>query len=306
MTMRDWLGGGGDTAADVIVLGAPISKASISPSQAWSTPPAFREALARFPTWDASDGTDIASISARDAGDVEGDRLDGDASAAHRRIEEAVAGLVGEGSGALVVVIGGDNSLTRPAFLGASRGRVQPGWGLVTLDAHHDCRLATSGSANGTPVRELIEGGLPGNRVAQVGIHPFGNAADHASWALAQGIHVHAVEEVRRDGVEAVAARALDEVRSAGATVIYVDLDIDVVDRAFAPACPASLPGGLFPADLLAVARLVGGQPDVAVVDMCEVDAQADVAGITVRLMAATFTALCAGVATRAHLAGAS
>jgi formiminoglutamase len=297
--MREWLAAGGGADADVVVLGAPISKASISPSQAWATPSAFREALARFPTWDAGAGAEISSVSVRDAGDVEGDRHDSDASAAHHRIEEAVAGVGRAGS--LVVVIGGDNSLTRPAFLGMSAGSPPTAWGLLTLDAHHDCRPVTNGSANGTPVRELIEGGLPGDRVAQVGIHPFGNAADHARWATAQGVHVHDVDEVRRDGIDTVVLRALGELRDSGAQALYVDLDIDVVDRAFAPACPASLPGGLFPTDLLAAARLVGRQDDVAIADLCEVDAQADVAGITVRLMAATFTALCAGVALRAQ-----
>jgi formiminoglutamase len=296
--MREWLAAGTDADAGITVLGAPIAKASISPSQAWSTPPAFREALARFPTWDAAVSADIATLSVRDVGDVHGDREDPDASAAHQRIEDRVAGLAGGGS--LLVVIGGDNSLTRPAFLGMSSSRSGDAWGLLTLDAHHDCRPATSGSANGTPVRELIEGGLSGERVAQVGIHPLGNAADHAGWAREQGIHVHAVDEVRRDGIEPVLRRALGELRASGARAIYVDLDIDVVDRAFAPACPASLPGGLFPSDLLLAARLIGRQGDVAAVDLCEVDAHADVAGITVRLMAATFTALCSGKALRA------
>jgi formiminoglutamase len=306
MNMREWLAAGEDDDASVVVLGAPISKASISPSQAWATPAAFREALARFPTWDASSRTDIAELSVRDAGDVDGDRHEPDASAAHRRIEQAVAALTGAAAGSVVVVIGGDNSLTRPAFLGASRGQPQATWGLLSLDAHHDCRPVTSGSANGTPVRELIEGGLPGKRVAQVGIHPLGNAFEHAHWALAQGIHVHDVDEVRRDGIAVVVERALDELRVSGAQALYVDLDVDVVDRAFAPACPASLPGGLFPADLIEAARLLGRQPDVAIVDLCEVDARADVAGITVRLMAATFTALCGGVAVRTHAANPS
>ena len=233
----------------------------------------------------------------RDAGDVEGDRHDRDAAMAHRRLEEAVAARRRARSS--VVVIGGDNSLTRPAFLGMNRLRPQRAWGLLTLDAHHDCRPVTNGSANGTPVRELIEGGLPGDRVAQVGIHPFGNAADHARWAKEQGIHIHDVEEVRRQGIETVVLRALGELRASGAQAIYADIDLDVVDRAFAPGCPASLPGGLFPADVLSAARLLGRQDDVAAIDLCEVDALADVAGITVRLMAATFTALCAGVALR-------
>jgi formiminoglutamase len=297
MNMRDWLARGCEGTPDVTVVGAPISRASISPSQAWSTPPAFREALARFPTWHADASADIEDLSVRDAGDVRGDRDDPDASAAHRRIDEAVAAAAA--AGRTVAVIGGDNSLTRPAFLGMSRARPEVRWGLLTLDAHHDCRPAVGGSANGTPVRELIESGLPGDRVAQVGIHPLGNARDHAVWAMSQGIHVHSVAEVRARGIAAVLTAALTQLRERGADAIYVDLDIDVVDRGFAPACPASLPGGLHPHDLLSAALLLGRQPDVAAVDLCEVDALADVAGITVRLLAATFTALCAGLVGR-------
>lgn len=295
--MREWLARGCDGAPDITVLGAPISKASISPSQAWSTPTAFREALARLPTWHAGASADVEELAVRDAGDVEGDQQDPDASAAHGRIEDAVAAAAAAGTP--VVVIGGDNSLTRPAFLGMSRARPDRRWGLFTLDAHHDCRPVVDRSANGTPVRELIESGLAGERVAQVGIHPLGNAREHAAWALSQGIHVHDVAEVRARGIDAVVAAALAELRETGVDAIYVDLDIDVVDRAFAPACPASLPGGLAPADLLDAALRVGGEPDVAAVDLCEVDALADVAGITVRLLAASFTSVCAGLVAR-------
>jgi formiminoglutamase len=299
--MREWLARGCDGTPDITVLGAPISKASISASQAWSTPAAFREALARFPTWHAGASADLEQLAVRDAGDVEGDQHDPDASAAHARIEDAVAAVAAAGTP--VVVIGGDNSLTRPAFLGMARARPDRQWGLLTLDAHHDCRPVVDRSANGTPVRELIESGLAGERVAQVGIHPLGNAREYAAWALSQGIHAHSVAEVRARGIEAVVAAALAELRECGADSIYVDLDIDVVDRAFTPACPASLPGGLAPGDLLDAALLVGGEPDVAAVDLCEVDALADVAGITMRLMSASFTSVCAGLVARRRVA---
>ena len=295
--MNEWLSSAHEPPHSVVVVGAPISRASISPSQAWSTPPAFREALRRFPTWDARDRADIAVLTVHDRGDVRGDRDDPDARAAHDRIEAVMRESTT--AAGVVVVIGGDNSLTRPAFLGARAALPTASWGLLTLDAHHDCRPVSCGSANGTPVRELIEGGLSGSRVAQVGIHPLGNAREHAEWALAQGIHVHPVDEVRRLGMAEVIGAALDELGDNGADRIYVDLDVDVVDRAFAPACPASLPGGLLPGDLLDAARAVGRHHAVSVVDLCEVDANADVAGTTVRLLAAAFTALCAGLAGR-------
>jgi len=172
-------------------------------------------------------------------------------------------------------------------------------WGLLTLDAHHDCRPPVEGSRNGTPVRELIEAGLPGDRVAQIGIHPFGNAREHADWARAQGIHIVPLSTVGRDGIDAVIAAAIAHVVSAGAEHVHVDFDIDVIDRAFAPACPASLPGGMRPDDLLRAAHLLGANPRVVAADLCEVDANADVNAMTVRLMAAVFLEFCSGLATR-------
>jgi formiminoglutamase len=303
MNAREWL----DVDAGsphIVLLGAPISKASISPVQSWTTPPAFREALARFPTWDAEHGIDIAQLDARNLGDVIGDRDDVDAHAAHDRIR--VASEEAALTGAVVVIVGGDNSLTRPAMEGVMAAKPDAAWGLLTLDAHHDCRPATAGSRNGTPVRELIEAGLPGDRVAQIGIHPLGNAREHADWAHAQGVHVFPLETVREDGIADVVGSAVSVLRGRGVERLYVDFDIDVVDRAFAPACPASLPGGMAPDDLLHAAFLLGAAREVCAADLCEVDANADLNGMTVRLAAATFVSFCSGVASRTRSSGTS
>jgi formiminoglutamase len=301
MNAREWLEGDAEDP-DLVVLGAPISKASISPVESWSTPSAFREALARFPTWDAARGIDVAALRARDLGDIPGDRHEVDARAAHDRLR--VASTVASLAGSVLVIIGGDNSLTRPAMSGVMAARHTAAWGLLTVDAHHDCRLATGGSSNGTPVRELIEAGLSGDRVAQIGIHPLGNAREDADWASSQGVHVFPLETVREDGIAEVVGSAMSTLRDRGVERVYVDFDIDVVDRAFAPACPASLPGGMAPDDLLHAAFLLGAAREVCAADLCEVDANADVNGMTVRLAAATFVTFCSGVASRTRSAG--
>jgi formiminoglutamase len=301
MNAREWLAADA-TSPQVVLLGAPISQASISPVQSWTTPPAFREALGRFPTWDAEHRVDLVQLRARDAGDVTGDHDDVDARAAHDRIRAACEDAAR--TGAVVVVVGGDNSLTRPAMQGMMAAKPDAAWGLLTLDAHHDCRPADAGSKNGTPVRELIEAGLPGDRVAQVGIHPLGNAREHADWASAQGVHVFPLETVRKDGIAEVVSSAISRLRDRGVDRVYVDFDIDVVDRAFAPACPASLPGGMAPGDLLHAAFLLGAASEVCAADLCEVDASADLNGMTVRLAAATFVTFCSGVASRTQGAG--
>jgi len=292
----EWLTRADANHGSVVVLGAPISKASISASEAWSTPPAVRAALRRYTTWDAEHDIDVANLTVRDAGDVAGDRDDADALAAHVRIQEAVSAAASAGETAVVVVIGGDNSLTRPVLHGLMAARPAEAWGLLTVDAHHDCRPLDGGPRNGTPVRELIEAGLPGDRVAQVGIMPFANAADQARWAERRGVHVHHRAEVARRGISEVVSAALAELTAAGATAVHADLDVDAVERAAAPACPASLPGGIAPAELITAAHQLGRDRRVHSVDFTEVDANADVNGITVRLVAACLLAFCSGV----------
>jgi formiminoglutamase len=295
----EWLSRGApDDRADIAVLGAPIHRASISPSSAHLTPAAARQALARFATWDGDHAVQLERLSAIDLGDIEGDDGDADAASAHGRIGEAVARA--SGRAAVVAIFGGDNSLTRPAMIGAARREgVGEGWGLLTLDAHHDCRSLDGGASNGTPVRGLILDGLPGPRVVQVGINGLANHEEHAAWAAAQGVRVHRAAEVREAGMARTIQRGLSELRGAGATAVYVDIDIDVADRAFAPACPASMPGGLRPPELQAAAYLLGAEPMVQAVDFVEVDAAADVNGSTLRLMASVFLSFCAGVASR-------
>ena len=94
-------------------------------------------------------------------------------------------------------------------------------------------------------------------------------------------------------------AAALDQIREAGAEHIFIDFDVDVLDRTLAPACPASMPGG-FTADVASEAAfLAGATPEVRAFDLTEVDAEQDVAGITLRVMCQLFMSFCSGVASR-------
>jgi formiminoglutamase len=299
MNAREWLESPVATW-DIAVLGAPISLASISPSSAHLTPAAFREGLARFSTYDGDHGIELTELSVRDLGDVDGD-ADG-VDAAHTRIEEACRAAAAAGT--LVVVIGGDNSLTLPAMRGCAAGALADAWGLLTFDTHHDVRdpALYGGSRNGTPVRELIDAGLPGSRVAQIGLHGFANARDHHEWAVAHGVHIRRANQVRAGGITSVLDSAISALERRGAERLYVDVDLDVLDRSFAPACPASMPGGLTPVDLQDAAFMLGTDPRVLAIDLTEVDAAADLAGITVRTMCSVFLSFCAGVWHRRRL----
>jgi formiminoglutamase len=289
-----WLAGGNEAepVARMAVVGAPLHVGSLSGARCDLAPQAFRGALARFGTYDVETGIDLRVVAVRDEGDLD---------LADLRPEEALGSLAGAVGGTLdtldaIAILGGDNSVTRPGVRGLGPGL--DAVGLLTLDAHFDLRDTASGLTNGNPVRALLEEGLPGQNVAQVGIQAFANSPAYAQVATAAGITVVTAETVHAEGIETVVAGALDHLAER-VDRIYVDLDLDVLDRAFAPACPGSRPGGLTPADLARAARLAGRHPKVRAVDIVEVDPTRDVADSTVLSGAACLLAFAAGLAAR-------
>lgn len=290
-----WLAGGGDPAGPrLLVVGVPLSRTSISPSGAHETPAAVRAALRRFTTFHAGLDADLEAVGVHDAGDLPVAGLDGeDALAA------VDAGLTGPPAHDLAVLLGGDNAVTRPALrtLLPDLPRV----GLLTLDAHHDVRGFHAGATNGTPVRGLLHDGLLGEHVVQVGIGELTNSRAYRRYCDEQGIEVVGVAEARRRGVGAVVQAELDRLAQT-CDALYVDLDVDVVDRAFVPGCPGARPGGLLPAELLEAAVEAGRHPRVRAVDVVEVDATADPTGTTVDLAAMCLLSAAAGLAVRSVL----
>ena len=197
---------------------------------------------------------------------------------------------------AVHVVLGGDNAITRPwvaGLCGPDLSKV----GLVTLDAHHDVRHLDDGPRNGTPVRGLLEDGLPGANVVQLGIGAFTNSRPYADWCREHGINWRTADEVRAVGGAAAMSEAL--ARLDHCEVVAIDLDVDVLDSAHAPACPGARPGGLAPHDLFAAARTAGADPRVVGADLVEVDATADIDGRTVMATAMALLSFAAGVASR-------
>ena len=75
-----------------------------------------------------------------------------------------------------------------------------------------------------------------------------------------------------------------------------------VCDRSVAPACPASLPGGISADELRHAVRLVASDKRVRALDITEIDAAADTAdGRTVRLAALLVLEIAAGLAASAR-----
>jgi len=303
-----WLGApthGADSAAsplpavDFALIGIPAHATSITPTSAHTTPAAVRDALLRYSTYAASHDVDVATLSACDFGDI----AEPDGELGEARVTARVAQIAA--SCELLVAIGGDNSITYSAMRGVFSAEAEglASAGLVTLDAHHDLR---DGISNGSPVRRLIADGLDGRRVAQAGIADFSNSAEYARRARDLGITVITRDELRRVPLADAVARALD-VASPDGRNIYVDLDVDVCDRAVVPGCPAAAPGGLSADELRQVAFLCARDPRVRAIDLAEIDAAIDTPDRrTVRLAALLVLEAAAGLCVRMREQGLS
>jgi len=287
-----WLAGNHEQAAKrrLAVIGAPLHAASLTPGRCDLAPPAIRAALERLGTYDVELDVDVREVAARDLGDLP--LADADPETALEPLSGAVAEATADTEA--IVLLGGDNSVTRPGL----RGLGVEDAALLTIDAHLDLRDTSSGLTNGNPVRALLEDGLPGSNVVQVGIQAFANSRRYAEVARDEGITVVTADESRRRGMEAVVGEALQTL-AGRARMIYVDLDVDVLDRAFAPGSPGSRPGGLTPAEVGAAARTAGRHPKVRAMDIVEVDPTTDVADVTVLAAASFLLSFAAGLAAR-------
>ena len=285
--------------ADLGILGVPAYLTSLSPTNAFATPAAVRDALRRYsPALMAqSNHFDYVIGKAQPLGRYGfvdfGDVANPDGAAGEAATIAHMSRAVDRAN--LVCAIGGDNSITVASALG-SFGEDLSSAGLITLDAHFDVR---DGVSNGSPVRRLIEAGLDPKRIVQIGIADFANSVEYAERVGDWGITVIHRSEFHTRLPADIMAEALDIAGAAGGP-IHLDIDLDVCDRSVAPACPASVPGGLAAWEARALVRAAATDERLRSADIAEVDATADSAdGRTVRLAALCVLELAAGFSLR-------
>jgi len=248
-----------------VLLGVPWDEHSSFLRGAALAPAAIRKAL-RSPSSNLSteSGLDLGTDPRfKDAGDLEVPAGPGAVELIERRVGEALA------AGARVVALGGDHAITYPVV--RAHAKHHAGLTLVHLDAHPDLYDEFCGNrlSHACPFARILEEGLV-KRLVQVGIRTL-NAPQRA--------------QAERFGVEIIEMRAWrpDLVVSADGPV-YVSLDLDALDPAFAPGVSHPEPGGLSTRDVIGFlqrlrGRVVGG-------DVVELNPTRDEGGATARVAA--------------------
>jgi arginase family enzyme len=277
---------------EILVVGVPSSRASLVTSRADLAPLVVRDRLDRHSTFHGELNIDFGSVPVRDMGNWPVSELDPVAM-----FEEVGTRAKSLPPAMLKIFLGGDNAITRP--LVASESDDLSTVGLIAFDAHHDVRSLDAGPSNGNPVRGLIEEhGLPGSNVVQIGIHSFSNSAIYRAYTQKAGITSVTVDQIEKIGMRSAVDVALSQL-SSSCSRIYVDVDVDVLDRVFAPACPGSRPGGLTVRQLSAGVARCASHPLVTAMDFVEVDPSVDLAHQTTDVLAHLLLTAVAGFATR-------
>jgi len=274
---------GVETRAPIGMVGAPLAAGSVTAGRCDLAPALLRQTLRRIGRYDVETGREL-STQVTDRGDVD---------LAGLSIEQATGPIsdavrTSTSLHQLTLLIGGNNAVTRPGVLGL--GLPLDEVGLITLDAHFDMRDTNDGLSNGNPVRALIEDGLPGANVAQIGLASFANSRKMHDDAIAAGNLAVTIGEVRRLGIARAVDRALDQLRDC--RTIVVDCDIDVIDRSQFPAAPGARPGGMAVHDFFAAVRRLSADPRVRVIDLTEWDPPLDATDLSA-LTAARWVAEC-------------
>jgi len=274
---------GAHSGAPVGLVGVPLAAGSVTPGRCDLAPGMLRQTLRRIGRYDVETGREIAT-KVCDHGDAPIEALS--IEDATPVIRDKVAASVE--AHALTLLVGGNNAVTRPGVLGL--GLPLDKVGLITLDAHFDMRDTDQGLSNGNPVRALIEDGLPGANIAQVGLASFANSRKMHEDAVAAGNLVIAMGEISRDRIEEAISTALNHVRHCEA--IVVDCDIDVIDRSQFPAAPGARPGGMAVQDFFVAVRRLSAEPRVRLIDLTEWDPPLDPSDLS-GLTAARWVAEC-------------
>jgi agmatinase len=187
------------------------------------------------------------------------------------RTHEAIERTVGEvlAAGAIPIVLGGDHSIAEPDIR-ACAGRYGP-LGLVHFDTHTDTGTEVFGVevSHGTPMYRLVEQGhVDPSRYVQIGLRGYWPGPQEFAWQQERGITSFFMHDVRELGIKTVVDRALEIV---GEGPVYVTVDVDVLDPAFAPGTGTPEPGGMTSSDLLWACRTLAERLELVGAEVVEV-----------------------------------
>jgi agmatinase len=245
-----------EAGAAAAIYGMPWDSTSISRTGANYGPKAIRDISAQFLTYNATWNFDLMeALPLVDCGDCP--VVLANAARTFDVAQRAVAEILA--ADALPVVLGGDHSVTIPAARAVAAKYERPG--LVLIDTHLDTALDVGGEElnHCCPITRAVDAGFRPEDIALVAISGWMNPRTEIDFCREHGITVVWLEDLWERGTGWAVEEALG--RAAGDTDgVYLTVDVDSLDAAYAPGTCCPTPGGLTSRELLTMVRGIAQQ----------------------------------------------
>lgn len=188
-------------------------------------------------------------------------------------------------SGALPIVIGGGHDISFASSKAVSQTYKKIG--QINIDAHYDVRPVVNGKiTSGTPFRRLLEGRfLLGRNFVELGVHAPKNLKEHHDYIIKEKGTLLKLDHINKIGLENAISKAF-KIANKNTNATVFDIDIDGVQKRFAPGCSAPCTKGFTKKQILKSALIAGRNSDIKLFNLMEVNPLYDVNNKTVNLAA--------------------
>ena len=239
------------SGAGAAIYGIPWDSMAVGRSGASYGPRGIREITSQFLTYNATWDFDLMErLGLVDCGDCM--VVPGNPEKTFAQAQGHIGNILD--GGAIPVALGGDHSITIPAVRAVKERVANPG--LVLIDTHLDTAPEVGGEllSNCCPITRAIDAGFNPENVILVAISGWMNPRTEYEYCRERGITVLWIDDVWAMGTAAVVERSL-EVAGAGTDGLYLTVDIDALDAAYALGTSTPTPGGLTSRELLELVR---------------------------------------------------
>ena len=221
--------------ADYVILGVPFDVTSTYRTGARFAPNAIRQASLNIETYSFRTGIDIEDLQMHDLGDLD---ISTDTTQTLERLKLVTKDLAEAGK--TPVTIGGEHTITLGIMKGLRDKASETA--IVSFDAHLDLRNEFSGVklSHTTFMRRINEEVKPA-RIIEVGTRAV--CKEELGYAKKVGIEFFTAQQIRREGIKQIVKQLKEKL--AKYESIYLSLDMDVLDPAYAPAVQNPEPEGL-------------------------------------------------------------
>lgn len=253
--------------ADYVICGVPYDGTSCFRKGSSFAPNEMRQVSYNFETYSSFFDIDLDYVAIHDFGDLE---VAEDINSTIELVSKHADTFIEDGK--IPVMLGGEHSVTLP-FVRACKKKYTD-LSVVVLDAHLDLRDEYDGETNSHAciskriLDEVTES------YASMGIRS--GTQDEYRYASENGIEIFSAEDVFNSGIENI----IKEIRKNISGPVYLSIDMDAIDPAFAPAVGTPEPYGLTPRDVREV--IAAFAPDIVGFDLVEIAPAYDSGGTAI------------------------